>query len=114
MSEIAKKIVTEGSIGASSLSGYRKIKEDEVLHERQDMVLFRFSGRNCDLAKANANELKQNSLVEKLNEQIEPEDLKCQLLSTEKEIHGAEKRRNALENEGTGLLEKLKAAEKKL
>ncbi|RMX43912.1 hypothetical protein pdam_00011265 [Pocillopora damicornis] len=71
------------------------------------MVLFRFSGRNCDLAKANANELKQNSLVEKLNEQIEPEDLKCQLLSTEKEIHGAEKRRNALENEGTGLLEKV-------
>ena len=113
MSEIAKKISTEGSSGASSLSGYRKIKEDEVLHERQDMVLFRFSGRNCDLAKANANELKQNS-VEKLNEQIEPEDLKCQLLNTEKEIHGAEKRRNALENEGTGLLEKLKAAEKKL
>lgn len=113
MSEIAKKIVTEGSSGASSLSGYRKIKEDEVLHERQDMVLFRFSGRNCDLAKANANELKQNS-VEKLNEQIEPEDLKCQLLSTGKKIHGAEKRRNGLENEGTGLLEKLKAAEKKL
>ena len=51
-------------------------------------------------------------MVKRLDQKRQPEDLEHKLLSTVRKLHEAEKRIIALENEGTGLLEKLTAAEK--
>ena len=74
----------------------RKSKEDEIIDQHQDMLLFRFIQRKWDPASDKCEWTEEGCWVEKRCGQVEPADPKRQLSSTEKKLHEAVKRANAL------------------
>lgn len=74
----------------------RKSKEDEIIDQHQDMLLFRFIQRQWYPASDKCEWVEEGCWVEKRSGQLEPPDLKRQLSSTKKKLHEAVKRVNAL------------------